>query len=153
MPHWCPLASATGGSALLDWGLHLPCCPPGSWDLSLQDANNSFAPHADSQTCRLRLWAQVCYPPLIALCVCVCVCAHVIILRLLESEPTFSKSWVKSLVTVCDSCLFLCAGLLNRQLAKQLPGWLIGKTVSRTYAHDRVSAQRPWFTKSWRQAL
>ena len=28
MPHGSPLASAAGGSALLDWGLHLTCCPP-----------------------------------------------------------------------------------------------------------------------------
>ena len=29
------LASAAWSSALLDWGLHLPCCPPGSGDPSL----------------------------------------------------------------------------------------------------------------------
>ena len=27
MPHWSPLALATRGSALLGWGLHLPCFP------------------------------------------------------------------------------------------------------------------------------
>ena len=86
---------------------------------------------------------RVHYPPLIAVCMCC------ISLRLLEyeedinvcwcstsSEPAFNKNWVNSIVTVCDSCLFLGARLLSRQLSKQLPGWLIGKTISRTYTWD-----------------
>ena len=39
-------------------------------------------------------------------------------------------------VTVCDSCLFLGAWLLGRQLAQRLPSWLIGETTSQTYACD-----------------
>ena len=46
------------------------------------------------------------------------------------SEPPFNKSWVNSIVTSCDSCLFLGAGLLSWHPAEQLSGWLIGKTIS-----------------------
>ena len=67
VPHWSPLASATRGSALLNWGVCLPSCPPGSGDPSLQDADNSLAHCAVSQTYRLRLWDLVCYRPLIVL--------------------------------------------------------------------------------------
>ena len=80
VPRWSPLALATGSSALLDWGLHLPCCPPGSGDPSLQDADNSLAHRADSQTFRPRLWDSGSLSPNWLLCVCY------IPLRLLECE-------------------------------------------------------------------
>ena len=75
MPHSSPLASAAGGSALLDGGLRLPCCPPGSGDPFLQDADKSFAHCAVSRTCRLRLWDSGSLSPIdCSVCVCVCVC-------------------------------------------------------------------------------
>ena len=56
-PCWSPLVSAGGGSSLLDWGLRLPCWPPGSGDPSLQDSDRALAHWAVSQTCRLRPWS------------------------------------------------------------------------------------------------
>ena len=51
--------------------------------------------------------------------------------------------WVNSIVTLCDSCLFLEAGLLSRQIANQLPGWVIGKTISWAYTHDMGLYKKP----------
>ena len=122
MPHWSPLASAAGDSALLDWGHRLPCRPLGSEDPSLQDAGDSLAHCAVSGTHRQRVWDL---GSLFSMGVCY------ISLRLLEceldmnvywcstlSEPAFNKSWVNGIITVCDACLLLGAGLLSRQLAE-----------------------------------
>ena len=61
--------------------LHLPCFPPGSRESSLQNADNTLAHCAVSQTCRLRLWDSVSVSPTDC---SVCVCD--IFLRLLECE-------------------------------------------------------------------
>ena len=53
----------------------------------------------------------------------------------------FNKSWENSIVILCDSYLFLGAGLVSRQLAKQLPSWLVRKTILWTQAHDKADSR------------
>ena len=69
-PHWSPLASAAGGSAMLDWGLYLPCCPSGSKKFFLARRWHPLAHCAFSWTSWLRFWDSGLLFPLNC-CVCV----------------------------------------------------------------------------------
>ena len=131
---------------LLDWGLHLPCCPPGSRDPSLKDTDGSLAHYAVSQTCRLRRWDLDLLSP-IDCCVCVYVC--VIVFRLWECEEDINVCWcsTSSEPAFDKSCVWLLSIPWCRaaqQAANQAIAWL-------TYRKGRITNLCLWQGKGTRE--